>query len=131
LSRSTPRCKVLYVANKSDLPEAWRDNGAIAVSALTGDGLDLLRREIVRALDAERLRDVPAVTNVRHIALVQRAHDALVRARQAAAADGGALPEEFVLADLQQARAALEEISGRRAPEDLLAEIFSRFCVGK
>jgi tRNA U34 5-carboxymethylaminomethyl modifying GTPase MnmE/TrmE len=41
------------------------------------------------------------------------------------------LPEEFVLADLQQARAALEEVTGRRAPDDLLAHIFSRFCVGK
>jgi tRNA U34 5-carboxymethylaminomethyl modifying GTPase MnmE/TrmE len=36
-----------------------------------------------------------------------------------------------VLADLQEARAALEEIAGKRAPEDLLDHIFSRFCVGK
>jgi tRNA U34 5-carboxymethylaminomethyl modifying GTPase MnmE/TrmE len=41
------------------------------------------------------------------------------------------MPEEFVLADLSDARAALEEISGRRATEDLLAHIFSRFCIGK
>ena len=46
-------------------------------------------------------------------------------------ADGQAMPEEFVLADLQDARAALEEITGRRAPEDLLAHIFARFCIGK
>jgi tRNA U34 5-carboxymethylaminomethyl modifying GTPase MnmE/TrmE len=39
--------------------------------------------------------------------------------------------EEFVLADLTEARAAFEEISGRRAPEDLLEHIFSRFCIGK
>ena len=44
---------------------------------------------------------------------------------------GASMPEEFILADLQTARAALEEISGRRAPEDLLAHIFARFCVGK
>jgi tRNA U34 5-carboxymethylaminomethyl modifying GTPase MnmE/TrmE len=41
------------------------------------------------------------------------------------------MPEEFVLADLQQAQAALDEVSGRRAPDDLLNHIFSRFCVGK
>jgi tRNA modification GTPase len=71
------------------------------------------------------------MTNVRHIALVQRAQDALERARAAASAEGGSMSEEFVLADLQDARAALEEISGRRAPDDLLAHIFSRFCIGK
>ena len=41
------------------------------------------------------------------------------------------MSEEFVLADLSDARAALEEVSGRRAPEDLLEHIFARFCIGK
>jgi tRNA U34 5-carboxymethylaminomethyl modifying GTPase MnmE/TrmE len=36
-----------------------------------------------------------------------------------------------VLADLQDARAAFEEITGRRAPGELLEHIFSRFCIGK
>ena len=69
---------------------------------------------------------------MRHIALVERAHDALdARARRPRCAEGGSLSEEFVLADLQDARAALEEITGRRAPDDLLAHIFARFCIGK
>ena len=94
----------------------------------------LMGRAIVDELtdgSSAPLRDRPAITNVRHIALVQRAHEALERARAAASAAGGALPEEFVLADLQQARAALEEITGRRTPDDLLTHIFERFCVGK
>ena len=106
----------------------------LSVSAKTGAGLDELRRAIVDELtdgSSAPLRDRPAITNVRHIALVQRAHEALERARAAASAAGGALPEEFVLADLQQARAALEEITGRRTPDDLLTHIFERFCVGK
>ena len=53
------------------------------------------------------------------------------RARAAASPDGGALSEEFVLADLQDARAALEEVSGRRATEDLFTRISSTFCIGK
>jgi tRNA modification GTPase len=120
----------LLVWNKSDL----RDDAdvlpdAISVSAKTGAGLGTLRRAIVAALGREVARDRPEITNVRHIALVQRAHDALTRARDAAAA--GALSEEFVLADLQDARGAFEEITGRRAPEDVLAHIFERFCIGK
>ena len=125
----------LVVQNKSDLhPAAADPANVIAVSARTGDGLDVLRRAVAEALagaSGAPRRDRPAITNVRHIALVQRAHDALERARAAARADGGALSEEFVLADLQDARSALEEISGRRTPDEVLAHIFERFCVGK
>jgi tRNA modification GTPase len=126
----------LIVQNKSDLLSTPQTFGptTLRISARTGDGLDDLRRAIVAELtdgSAAPLRDRPSITNVRHIALVQRAHDALERARAAASAAGGALSEEFVLADLQEARAALEEITGRRAPDDLLAHIFERFCVGK
>jgi len=119
--------------NKIDLAgDAAGDGGdAVAVSALTGDGLNALRRAILRAVDVDVLRDRPALTNVRHVALITRAHAALARAREAVAASNGALSEEFVLADLQDARAAFEEITGRRAAEDLLAHIFSRFCIGK
>jgi tRNA modification GTPase len=123
--------KVLYVANKNDLAAAWHDDRAVPVSATAGDGLEALRRRIAAALDVDPMRDRPAMTNVRHLALVDRAHQALGRARAAALASGVSLPEEFVLADLADARAALEEIGGRRAPEDLLEHIFSRFCIGK
>jgi tRNA modification GTPase len=124
-------CKVLYIANKSDLPAAWHRTDVVEVSALTGEGIDVLRGRMVAALDVETLDDPPAITNVRHIALVQGADNALRRARDAAACQGASRSEEFVLADLQEARSALEEISGRRAPDDLLAHIFSRFCIGK
>jgi tRNA modification GTPase len=113
----------LLVQSKSDLNRPAR---GVPVSARTGAGLDVLRAAIVRALDVDLRRDPPAITNVRHLVLVERAHAAMLRAREAAGAS-----EEFVLADLQEARAALEEISGRRATDDLLAHIFSRFCIGK
>ena len=117
--------KHLVVQNKADLE---RPSRGVRVSAVTGAGLDDLRRAIIAALDVEPVRDRPALTNVRHIALVERAHVALTRAAGAARRS---MPEEFVLADLQDARAALEEISGRRASEALLEHIFARFCIGK
>ena len=130
----TTEYKRLIVSNKADRAPAWEstwEEKTQPISATTGVGLDALRRRIAEALDIEPLTDRPEITNVRHIALVERARDALARARVAASPDGGRLSEEFVLADLQHARAALEEISGRRAPDDLLAHIFSRFCIGK
>ena len=118
----------LIVQNKCDLDRPVR---GIRISAKTGAGLDDLRNAMMEALDIDLQRDRPEITNIRHIGLLERAHAALIRAREAALADGGSMPEEFVLADLQEARAALEEVTGRRAPDDVLAHIFSRFCVGK
>jgi tRNA modification GTPase len=126
--RATP---VVQIANKADLPARWADPGMLDVSARTGAGIAELRERLVHALDLEPRADRPAMTNVRHLALVERARDAVVRARGAALSEGGSLSEEFVLADLQDARHALEEISGRRTADDVLAAIFSRFCIGK
>lgn len=138
LLRETNDAPRLIVANKSDLPAAWRavdiDAPVVTVSSKTGDGLDVLRADIRRALEGANpatARDTAAVTNVRHAALLERARAALRRACEAVDAPGGPVAEEFVLTDLQDARAALEEVTGKRASEDLLRHIFSRFCIGK
>jgi tRNA modification GTPase len=127
IASEIPPAKSLTVLNKSDLPAVWSRDDAIEVSAESGAGLDLLRTRLAGALDVEPRLDRPAVTNLRHITLVERAHDSVRSAAEAAASQ---LSEEFVLADLQSARAALEEITGRRTPDDVLAHIFARFCIG-
>ena len=122
----------VIVANKCDLPAAWEAGvapGAIAASALTGEGLEAVRDAIVRAaVSADALEDTPAIANARHTALLER-----VEARLAEAADqaGTGQGEEIVLSTLQDAFAALDEIVGRRSSEDVLRQIFARFCIGK
>jgi len=127
--------KRLIVMNKCDLPSADLSDiegmDHVRVSAITGEGLDELSRRLASKLDVEPTRDRPDITNVRHIALLGEACEALGRARRSLAEHSDALSEEFVLADLQGARTALEEITGKRVSEDLLAAIFSRFCIGK
>jgi tRNA modification GTPase len=127
---SRPR---VVVASKSDLVPAWDGHDlpgidVIPVSALTGAGLDRLRPSLAQAAAGEPLRDVPAITNVRHVHLLERARAALERAAAAAAAN---TPEEFVLADLNEARTRFEEVTGTRTPDDVLHAIFERFCIGK
>jgi tRNA modification GTPase len=123
----------VIAANKSDLPAAW-DAGretpeAVLVSATSGTGLDELRRAMsLRLAEAAGTRDTPAITNVRHVDLVARARHALERAAAAARSE---TPEEFVLTDLNEARSALEEVTGARSADDLLAAIFTKFCIGK
>jgi tRNA modification GTPase len=118
--------------NKSDLPSSGSSAGidGIPVSALTGAGLDELRGAIAAALSGGSAiaRDVPAVTNSRHAALLAQAEVALSRA--AAAASCGT-PEEFIAEDVAEARRALEEITGSRTPDDVLKVIFEQFCIGK
>lgn len=127
----------LVVATKCDLPPAWADADhlpVVAVSSKTGLGLGRLRLEIRTTLEAANPATAPdtaAVTNVRHAALLQRARAALRRAVEAVEAPGGPVAEEFVLTDLQEARAALEEVTGKRTSDDLLRHIFARFCIGK
>jgi tRNA modification GTPase len=127
----TARARRVLVSNKADLGRRWMEPAALAVSATTLAGMDDLRRQLIEALDVESFRERPEITNVRHADLVRLAQAALVRARSAALSEEGSLSEEFVLADLQEARRAFEEISGRRTTEDVLAHIFSRFCIGK
>ena len=106
------------------------DLDALGVSAKTGDGIPALRAAIVRSLSGEEsLRDGAAISNARHVALLQHARECLQRARVAAVA--GDTPEEFLLTDLQAARASFDEIFGVRTDESVLAHIFERFCIGK
>jgi tRNA modification GTPase len=128
--RETCQRRRVVVANKSDIAEGVA-GAFLSISATSGTGLDVLRQALERSVDDDLLDERPSITNMRHLNLVKRADDALTRARDAVAELGPSLSEEFVLADLQAARDAFEEISGRRAPDDLLAHIFSRFCIGK
>ncbi len=133
----------LVIANKCDLGRpvdetpvdeaAWYDIGSdeiMRVSAKTLYGIDRLRRSIVRTLSGgESLRDTASMSNARHIHLVGQARGHLVAARTAVTSD--AAPEEFILTDLQSARARLDEIVGVRTTDDVLRHIFERFCIGK
>ena len=123
--------KVIDVATKIDLPHLWEDARAVHVSVVTGAGLSELRLLIGSALEQESLKELPAMTNVRHMAEVERAREAVRRCRHAAGDNETPLSEEFLLADLQIAKMALEEVTGRRTSEDLLAHIFASFCIGK
>ena len=131
VTASRPR---VVVWNKIDLPpsqplEPLDPVEAVAISAKTGVGIDRLIAAIGKTLGSgEALRDRPQVTNVRHTALLERAKESLARAATALESQ---VSEEFPLLDLQEAGAALQEITGRKTTDDLLRHIFERFCIGK
>jgi tRNA modification GTPase len=121
----------LVIANKADLPGAWSSDAALEVSATTGAGLDAIRSAIVTALSgatSDDWRDPPRLSNLRHLQQVERALTAVERSLEGLR-EGAT--EELVLAELSEARAALESLTRERTSDDLLVHIFSRFCIGK
>jgi tRNA modification GTPase len=133
LGVTTGRPRVV-VWNKIDLPpsqplEPLDPIEAVAISATSGAGIDRLIAAIGSTLGTgEALRDSPQVTNVRHAVLLERARESLLRS---GAALESQISEEFPLLDLQEAIAALQEITGRKTTDDVLRHIFERFCIGK
>jgi tRNA modification GTPase len=106
-------------------------DGAIHVSAATGAGLDDVRSAIARSLST-RYGDIdyesPIVTQTRHRVMLSQASDEL--AQFTAAMEMETTPT-IAAVHLRAAAVALEEIIGAVSVDDLLDEVFSRFCVGK
>lgn len=128
-SRSTR----LVVLNKCDLPAAFgaipKGEPSFPVSAKTGSGMDALRSAIVEAHTGnDAMRDGVAVSNARHMLLMEQALEHL---RCALDALRRRTPEEFVLSDLQAARARFDEVVGIRTNDEVLKHIFQHFCIGK
>ncbi len=129
----------VWVVNKTDLSSQWDSallsslNGGgpvLKVSATSGQGLDALTQTIKSlALGQNALSaDALWLLNARHEQALERSRDALRRATNAASENSF---EECVAMELQGALSALGDIIGETASEDLLGEIFSRFCIGK
>jgi tRNA modification GTPase len=118
----------ILVASKADLvePNAARvPAGVIAISAVTGFGLDALRHRLLAEAEARmNAAGSPAITRARHRAALSECIASLARA-------GGAPTLELTAEDVRLAARALGRITGRVGVEDLLDVIFREFCIGK
>lgn len=131
LPKKLPR---ITVANKIDLMDAEaerQEDGTglyLKISAKTGEGLPLLRQELLRVAGWHPAEDV-FIARERHLRALEAAGDHLARA---GAQLGGAVPAlELFAEELRLAQRALGEITGEFTADDLLGVIFSRFCLGK
>lgn len=125
--------KRIVVLNKSDLVQAdcYKTlKQAIAVSCLTGSGLEALKDAIKETVWAGEIHAemLQVAINSRHQDALQRARAATVRTAEALRTD---LTLELVALDLHIAVNAVGEVVGRTTTEDLLDSIFSQFCIGK
>ena len=127
--------RMLVLVNKADLPQVLdtaalrvRFGEVIPLSARSGAGVDALCRAVEELFAGGETPRGELLPNARQAESAQRALDAVRRAEQALRSG---LSPDAVLTDAEEALEALAEFSGKRVRDDLVATIFSRFCVGK
>ena len=126
--------RTLVCLNKTDLnPQVTRaqieeitDSEILELSASTGLGMSALIGALETRLSANLSED--SLTVERHIALAQSASESLQRGLSAIAMQ---MPLDMISLDLKSALHTLSEITATDATEDVITEIFARFCVGK
>lgn len=121
---------LLLVFNKSDLlitPPEFRSEAFdhVYVSAKTGEGLEELRVKLLEAVGWRDQESGAFMARERHVQALILAQTHLTQAMRVIA------QSELFAEELRQAQHALSEITGEFTPDDLLGEIFSRFCIGK
>lgn len=119
------------VCNKMDLPDAADPTPGygIAVSSKLGTGLEKLRQAMVKAVSGDMASaNDTLLSNARHYDALGRADNAL---RQVAKGLADGMPADLVATDLRDALYHLGTITGEVSNDEVLGNIFSRFCVGK
>ena len=124
---------VIRVVNKCDLLadgcflQGETRGSRLFISAKKGE-IDPLKSELVRVARESMHTSAVMLSNARHYEAVARAHEAIQRV-QAGLADG--LSGELLSLDLQDCLNALGEVTGQITNQEVLTNIFSKFCIGK
>lgn len=131
LEQLAPEIPRIVVFNKIDLTgdatgvRRAESRTEVRVSAQTGEGLDLLQEEILRRIGWQPQEEGVFLARTRHLHCLRQAAEHLAEAT----VQSGQL--ELFAEELRLAQGALNQITGAFTSEDLLGEIFSRFCIGK
>lgn len=129
LQLTTDKKRVL-IANKADLPKTINLKEVVSVSSLHKTGLKELSQAIYQVLSIEdyEQRDFNYLSNARHIQKVQEAKQSLLEVLQSIQID---MPVDMYAIGLTEAWQTLGDILGETHQDDLLTELFSKFCLGK
>lgn len=125
---------VVTVVNKMDLlrPEHLAELealGAVFISAKNKTGVEELKEELLRKVNLHQLNtDDVLVTNIRHVEALRKTQESLEKVIEGI---DNPITSDFLAMDIRQALHHLGEITGSVSTDDLLENIFSKFCIGK
>ena len=119
--------RYIKVANKSDLNEKKEDD-AIYISALTGEGIDYLKKSLIDAVCKFEPENLDFVTNARQQECLRKAKNSLEQALLAANVHE---LQDLISIDVKSALLVLDELTGELITDDILNNIFDHFCIGK
>jgi len=131
MARARDQGRWILVGNKCDLPRRAEPVVQMQpVSALTGEGIEVLREAVFRAVAPAQGGELETgfITSLRHERLLRESLEYL---EKAAAAVAGNVPHEMLLLDLYSALRPIDAITGATTADDILNRIFSTFCIGK
>lgn len=102
----------------------------VEISALNKDGIDKLYDEIKKLFNFNSINvsDGTTITNIRHLEQILKAKNNTIKAMEAIKSD---LPIDIISINIKEIIEALNSITGENATEDLINDIFSKFCLGK
>jgi tRNA modification GTPase len=132
ISKTYPDKKVIVVGNKSDISQNKIENcdlPFLLLSAKNGNNVEELKRLLAKlVLGNTDLSNDVIVSNTRHLEALMKTEDTLLKAL-----DGlnSGITGDFVAMDIRQAMFWLGTITGDISTDDLLGNIFSKFCIGK
>lgn len=122
---------VIVAFNKSDLLKAPQQPDTLYISAKTGAGIDALRDAIKEKAGAVDFGEDALVVQRRYLDALGDAHRMLAAVLQNLAADGVVPPLEILAQDLRNIHQSLSALIGEYTAEEMLGDIFARFCIGK
>jgi tRNA modification GTPase len=119
--------KIIKVRNKIDLAEQKENFDGLQISAKNNIGIDALKNAIIAKAKLKKQADT-MLTNLRHYEHLIKASEALTEVLNGL--DIG-ITGDFLAQDIRLSLHHLGEITGAISSDDLLANIFSKFCIGK
>ena len=120
---------VIDVWNKSDAAPLAAAVAGVVISAKSGQGLQDLREQLLKVVGWQSAPEGLFMARERHVRALGKVDAQLTKAADQIRAANPAL--DLLAEDLRQAQLHLSEITGQFTPDDLLGEIFSKFCIGK
>ncbi len=130
LKKLTTESKIITILNKIDVPHETLQRADVYISALTGEGIEDLFKKLreVSTGNSNYTEKSAVISNLRHYQCLKKAKESLISGEDSISKG---LSGEFISVDLRNAEANLGEIIGEVTTDDILNNIFMKFCIGK